>query len=164
MSDTRKRPPFAGDDRTLLTAFLDWQRQTMLWKLDGLSLAESQRVATPSGMNLLNMIKHLAYVEKAWFQGAFAGRAVYIPWRQGDPDGDFRIEAGDTVESIVEFYNRECAISREIVAGADLDQMSAREGVNRSLRWILIHMIEETARHVGHADLLRELTDGAVGE
>jgi hypothetical protein len=89
---------------------------------------------------------------------------VHIPWRAGDPDGDFRVEEGDTVEGVIAFYHGEIDRSRRIVAGAELHEHARREDRREyTLRWIMVHMIEETARHVGHADILRELTDGATG-
>jgi hypothetical protein len=113
------------------------------------------------------MVKHLAYVERSWFQMYFAGGPVDFPWAKDEPDQDidFRIAPTDTIESISALYQQEIARSREIVAGASLEDLSKnQERGLRSLRWILVHMIEETARHAGHADILRELTDGAIGQ
>jgi hypothetical protein len=92
---------------------------------------------------------------------------VNFPWAKDepDPDIDFRISATDTIESISALYQQEISRSREIVAGASLDDLGKNEERGpRSLRWIMVHMIEETARHAGHADILRELTDGAIGQ
>ncbi len=159
----RKRPP-AGPEKELLTAFLDFHRDTLLWKLDGLSEADAHRVSTPSGVTLLGLVKHLAYVERNWFQIVFAGLDLEVPWTGEDPDADFRIEPDEAVADIVAFYRAEVERSREITAAASLDDIARRPTRPHSLRRILIHMIEETARHNGHADILRELTDGATGE
>jgi uncharacterized damage-inducible protein DinB len=159
--------PFAGDEKTILSAFLDRYRETMLWKLDGLSTAQASRRLVPSATTLLGVLKHLAYVERWWFQMNFAADPVSFPWPKDEPDEDidFRISATDTIESIGTLYRQEIDRSREIVAAASLDDLAKGKQVEpRSLRWIMVHMIEETARHAGHADILRELTDGAIGQ
>jgi uncharacterized damage-inducible protein DinB len=154
-----------GGERELLERFLDFQRDTLLWKASGLTEEQLLAPRTPSGMSLLGLVKHLAYVERNWFQSRFLGRDVYVPWRRGNPGADFRIEADETPASVFELYADEIAESRRIVAATDSLETLAVD-VNRpvTLRWILIHMIEETARHVGHADLMREATDGQTGE
>jgi uncharacterized damage-inducible protein DinB len=160
--------PFVGDEKTMLCAFLDRYRETILWKLDGLSKEQASARLVPSATTLLGIVKHLAYVERWWFQMNFAGDPVNFPWPKDDPDEDidFRIAATDTVESISRLYQQEIARSREIVAGASLEDLGQDLGKvkPRSLRWIMVHMIDETARHAGHADILRELTDGAIGQ
>jgi hypothetical protein len=110
------------------------------------------------------MVKHLAYVERSWFQRVFAGEAVDFPWTEADPDADWRVEPGETIGGIVAFYEAECAAARGIVAGRGWDDLAAGHRRQKSLGWILTHMVEETARHCGHADLLREAIDGATGE
>ena len=158
--------PFAGDEQAMLSAFLDRYRETILWKLDGLSTEQASRRLVPSATTLLGMVKHLAYVERGWFQHNFAGEPVNYPWPEDEPDQDidFRVESSDTIASVSALYREEIAKSRRIVAAASLDQMSRDTERPRSLRWIMVHMIEETARHAGHADILRELTDGAIGQ
>jgi uncharacterized damage-inducible protein DinB len=152
----------------MLSAFLDRYRETMLWKLEGLSTEQAARRLVPSATTLLGVVKHLAYVERWWFQMNFAGDSVGFPWPEDEPDQDidFRVTATDTIESIRALYQQEIARSREIVAGAALEDLGKDLGnvQPRSLRWIMVHMIEETARHAGHADILRELTDGAIGQ
>jgi hypothetical protein len=151
----------------MLSAFLDRYRETMLWKLDGLSTEQASARLVPSVTTLLGLVKHLAYVERSWFQMYFAGGPVNFPWAKDEPDEDidFRIAPTDTIESISALYQQEIARSREIVAGASLEDLGKnQERGPRSLRWIMVHMIEETARHAGHADILRELTDGAIGQ
>ncbi len=151
----------------MLSAFLDRYRETMLWKLDGLSTEQASARLVPSVTTLLGIVKHLAYVERSWFQMYFAGAPVNFPWPKDEPDKDidFRVSTTDTIESISALYQQEIARSREIVAAASLEDLSKnQERGPRSLRWIMVHMIEETARHAGHADILRELTDGAIGQ
>ena len=158
--------PVTGDEKTMLSAFLDRYRETITWKLDGLSTAQATGRLVPSASTLLGIVKHLAYVERGWFQLRFAGEAAIFPWHEeeDDKDPDFRIDSGDTIESITALYQQEIARSRAIVGPASLDDLARNMENPRSLRWILIHMIEETARHTGHADILRELTDGAIGQ
>jgi Protein of unknown function (DUF664) len=120
----------------------------------------------PSGTSLLGLVKHLTETEHGWFVNEFARAGEPPPFeREGDPDAGFRIEADETAASVTAGYLRMCARSRRVVAGASLDQTvpHPRRGTV-DLRWILVHMIEETARHNGHADILRELLDGATGD
>jgi uncharacterized damage-inducible protein DinB len=161
--------PGTGDEKAMLSAFLDRYRDNVLFKLDGVSTEQASQRIVPSATTLLGVVKHLAYVERGWFQHRFAGRPEEYPWPEDDPDPDvdFRIGPEDTVDSVRRLYEQECAISREIVAGASLDDVAASSPPGRgpfNLRWIMVHMIEETARHAGHADILRELTDGAIGQ
>ena len=162
--DHRPEPPDAAPPLEMVSAFLDYLRATMLWKLEGLSEEEATRRDEPSGLSLLGMVKHLAYVERSWFQRVFAGKEVDFPWTEADPDADWRVEPGETIASVVAFYEAECAVARGIVAGRGWDELAADPGRQKSLGWILTHMVEETARHCGHADLLREAIDGATGE
>ncbi len=150
----------------MLSAFLDRYRETILWKLEGLSREQATRRLVPSASTLLGIVKHLAYVEMGWFRIDFAGENVRPPWpeEESDSDPDFRIDPRDTVESVTALYREQVAKAREIVAAASLDELSSNKEKPRSLRWIMMHMIEETARHAGHADILRELTDGAIGQ
>jgi uncharacterized damage-inducible protein DinB len=167
----RTKTPIAAGEMDSLRAFLDFHRATLLWKVGGLSKEELSRPLTPSGTNLLGMVKHLGYVERYWFANFFAGLDLEMPWSDADPDADWRVEEGETVEQVVGFYQAEVARSRELVAAASPDDRGRGAIVRRdgpasafSLRWVMLHMIEETARHNGHADVLRELTDGATGE
>jgi hypothetical protein len=154
-------------ERDLLTGFLDWYRAVVERKVADLSLDDATRIMTPTGMSPLGIVKHLGDVERRWFCLRFAGEDVAILRSDDDPDADFRIEPGDTVASVVDFYRNAVADSRRITAQASLDDVSASESPNYghvSLRWILIHMIEETARHAGHLDLMREQIDGKTGD
>jgi uncharacterized damage-inducible protein DinB len=165
--DNRPEPPLLGDETETLAGFLDYHRATLLWKLEGLDDEQLRRAMVPSGTSLLGLVKHLAYVERSWFQGVWAGQEVSFPWTREDPDADWRIEPDETTGDVLALYDGECDRSREIVAVASsLDEAVVhprwKEEVSR--RWILVHMIEETARHNGHVDLLREAIDGVTGE
>jgi hypothetical protein len=167
----RTKTPIAAGEMDSLLAFLDFHRATLLWKVDGLAKEQLSRPLTPSGTNLLGLVKHLGYVERYWFAIFFAGLDLELPYSDQDPDADWRVGEGETAEQVVAFYQAEVARSREVVAGATPDDRGRSSIVRRdgpasnfSLRWIILHMIEETARHNGHADILRELTDGATGE
>ena len=159
----RPEPPPSAPPVEMASAFLDYLRATMLWKLEGLSEEEATRRIEPSGLSLLGMVKHLAYVERSWFRQVFAGETVDVPWTEADPDADWRVEPGETVASVAAFYQAECAAARAIYAGRGWDELAASPDRTVSLGWILTHMVEETARHCGHADLLREGIDGATG-
>lgn len=163
----RPEPPHAAAPVEMLGGFIDFLRATLLWKLEGLSEEEARRVLTPSGVSLISLVKHSAYVERFWFQIQFAGLDVPNGWSQDDPDADWRIEPTDTVQSLIALYESETAKSREIVRGASWDDVcvgSRSKAQGRTLGWVLTHMVEEIARHCGHADILRETIDGATGE
>lgn len=161
----RTDPSPLAPERELLDAFLDYHRATLLQKVAGVSDADLRRRFVPSQTTLLGMVKHLAYVERSWFQIRFAGEDLPVPWTEQDPDADFRIEPDETTAAILAFYRAEVARSRAITAAASLDDRAKRPSRDReyTLRWIMLHMIEETARHNGHADILRELIDGVTG-
>lgn len=151
-----------------LTGFLDWYRAVVERKVDGLTLDEATAVRTPTGMSPLGIVKHLGWVERGWFREVFAGEDFGpIDW-EGDNSAEFALGPDDTVDSILAFYRAEVDYSRRIAAKSpSLDALSAtatqfREHV--SLRWILVHMLEETARHAGHLDLMREAIDGTTGD
>lgn len=154
-----------ADERMMLTGFLDWNRAVVERKVEGLSLDDASRAATPTGLSPLGVVAHLAAVEVGWFAESFAGETVDPIW---DDHGSFRLRATDSVESVVAEYRDACARSRAIVEAApSLDELSRTTDEHRgnvSLRWILVHMIEETARHAGHLDLMREQIDGRTGD
>lgn len=163
----RPEPPMAAPPVEMVSAFLDFLRATLLWKIEGVSDDGLRRPMTPSGMSLLGMLKHSAFVERSWFQKVFAGEEVAFPWTKEDPDADWRIEAGETTAEIVALYRAEVERSREIVAGKAWEARAARPprpGEAQTLGWILTHMVEEVARHGGHADVMREAIDGQTGE
>jgi uncharacterized damage-inducible protein DinB len=168
----RTDPPDTGPELVQLTAFLDYQRETMLLKTEGLTSEQLAQPLPPSSLTLGGLLNHLAKVEDVWFRVRFAGLPE-ASWRAdtegpAETDWDFRTASSVAPGELRERYRTACAASRDVVEQApDLDQLSARprrDGPHVDLRWILIHMIEETARHAGHADLLREAIDGTVGE
>jgi Protein of unknown function (DUF664) len=164
-----KRPhiPFSGPERLQLEAWLDFYRATVLEKCDGLGSAQlKERPVSSSGLSLLGIVRHMTFVEQVWFEGTFAGRDITEYYKsEGDRDADFNDLDDTAVENVFVLYGQATDVSREVVAGHELDEMAvnARRGREVDLRWILIHMIEEYARHCGHADLIRELIDGATG-
>jgi uncharacterized damage-inducible protein DinB len=154
--------PFEGppDELAGLTMFLDEQRAALLRKLDGLSDEQATARPTASAFCMLTLVKHVAFVERRWFQLEVARRQVEGLWPPPD-DRELRIEPGDTVESVRALYEGIVAENREIAASLiELDSVSDL-GLNR--RWVLLHLIEEVARHAGHADIIRESIDGATG-
>jgi uncharacterized damage-inducible protein DinB len=159
-----QRVPFTGAEKESLKVALDRHRDAVLWKLEGLDDEQLRRPMVPSGTSLLGMVKHLAYVERWWFQQVWAGREATYPFTDEDPDADWRVEPSETTADILALYRGECDASREIVAAASLDEVAHHPRRKLSRRWILVHMIEETARHNGQADILREQLDGVTGE
>ncbi|MEU8751077.1 DinB family protein [Streptomyces chartreusis] len=154
----------AGEKETL-RASLDRHRDAVLWKLQGLDDEGLRRPMTPSGTNLLGLVKHLGSVEYGWFVSSFGGEVEPL-WFDPYTDQDMRADQGETTEQIVEFYGRARAAADRVIAEralTDLGRPDWRDG-EVSLRWVLVHMIEETARHAGHMDILRELIDGVTGD
>jgi uncharacterized damage-inducible protein DinB len=165
LPDGRTDPPGRGDERAQLAAFLDYQRETVVLKASGLSDADAARRLVPSLTTVAGLIRHLADVERSWFLEEFEGQEyLAYRWSEEDPDGEFRIAEGERLGDIIADYLAACALSREVVARHDLEEPSHARGGAVSLRWIMIHMIEETARHLGHIDILREQLDGVTGE
>jgi uncharacterized damage-inducible protein DinB len=165
-------PPLAADERVatgserqVLDAFLDFHREVLIRKVAGLSEADARRSRVPSRTTLAGLVKHMIGVERGWFQRVLAQRpAEQIGNNVGGGDESWELEPDETVESLVEAYRQTCEQSRRTAAGFSLDDAVPHRRLGRvSLRWIYVHMIEETARHVGHADILREQTDGAAG-
>jgi uncharacterized damage-inducible protein DinB len=158
-------PPAAASESDTLNAYLDFHRATLLWKVDGLSDEELRRPMVPSGTSLMGLVKHLADVEQSWFVEVFAGREPRYPlWREEDPGATWRIEPHESTQQIMDLYRAVCEDSRKAIAGASLDDVAKKARDGETLRWITLHMIEETARHNGHADILREMIDGQTGE
>jgi uncharacterized damage-inducible protein DinB len=168
--DPRVDPEPNAGERITLTEFLDWYRQTMAVKVDGLTDEQARAKLVGTDTNLLGLIRHLTEVERNWFRRRFRGEDVAPHYySDADPDGDFRVGPSDTIADALAAYDAECAISRTITADtASLDELTAVpiKGYDApvSMRWILVHMIEETARHAGHADIIRELIDGETGD
>ena len=154
-------------EREALTGFLDKQRRAMVRTIEGLSDADARTTPTASSLSLLGLLKHSGYWERRWFQTIFAGHVSPGEWPDtpdGWEDDDFLVGEEDTVEQWVAYYWEQVAASRDITAASDLDTPCAEaESAHRNLRWLLLHMIEETARHAGHADIIRETLDGTRG-
>lgn len=160
----RLEPPYAADEKTTLAAYLDYHRATLLRKVAGLTDEQAKTSPVPSGTSLFGLLSHLVTVERWWFAKVIGGLDVEFLWSEDDPDADFRGPAGATLADLVAAYEEECARSRVILGTADLETVVTGERAGRNVRYVVVHMIEETARHNGHADLLRELIDGATGE
>jgi uncharacterized damage-inducible protein DinB len=172
MTTSQPNPPLApdelvstGSERDVLEAFLDWHRQVLVRKAMGISEEEARRHRVPSSTTLAGLVKHMTGVERGWFQRTLARRsAEEIGPNVGGGDNSWELAGNETVESLVEEYQRTCDQSRQTAAKFALDDAVPHRRLGQvSLRWIYVHMIEETARHVGHADILREQTDGATG-
>jgi uncharacterized damage-inducible protein DinB len=169
MPVARTDPPVAADERAMLVAWLDWHRATLAMKCDGLEPSQLRtRAVPPATLSLLGLVRHMAEVERNWFRRVFRGEdAPAYFYSESNPDGEFDdVDAAD-VDEAFRVWNLECDYARTVVAETDsLDALAVtprRSGALVSLRWILVHMIEEYARHNGHADLLRQCIDGAVG-
>lgn len=153
-----------GGERTVLEAFLDFYRDVVVRKVRGLADEDARRRLVPSLTTLAGILRHLTVVERNWFVGLLGQRPEAIAG-PADEGPSWTVDPGETVEALIARYERACATSREMAAGFELDHVVPHPDLGQvSLRWIYVHMIEETARHAGHADILRELTDGAVGE
>lgn len=170
----RVDPELGADEATMLSAYLDYHRATLVWKASGLTPAQLATTIASSSLTIAGLVKHMALVEDSWFTDKFAGLGDPEPWNgvdwDADPDWEFRTALDDSPEELLAQYAESCARSRAVVVAAEsLDQRSVAEsryepGQHFTLRWILLHMIEETARHNGHVDLLREAIDGVTGE
>jgi uncharacterized damage-inducible protein DinB len=152
-----------------LNRSLEKARAAIVTKTNGLEDAELRKPILPSGWSLLGLVKHLAYVERWWFRSVMAGEDVAFPWTDEDEDADWRVEPDETTEAILALYADECARARVVVDAFDLTESvrrpeEVRSGVTADLAWVVVHMIEETARHAGHADVVRELLDGLTGD
>ncbi|MGY1711631.1 DinB family protein [Geodermatophilus sp. SYSU D00758] len=171
----RPEPPLTGDEAQTLLGFLDHQRATLAWKCSGVDAAGMRVTVGVSPLTLGSLLKHLAVTEDGWFSCWLHGRPRHAPWDavdwDADPDWDFRLTADDTPEQLLATWRGTVERSRALVgqalADGGLDRLARRtwpDGSAPGLRWILCHMIEEYARHNGHADLLREAVDGLTGE
>jgi uncharacterized damage-inducible protein DinB len=171
----RPDPPLAAGEAATLLGFLDWQRATLAWKCAGLDQTGLTARVGVSSMTLGGLLKHMAYVESEWFSRRLRGQDRQPPWDSVDwtaePDWEWNSAASDSPEQLLALWHAAVDRSRAIAASAlaqgGLEQVAAwswPDGRSPSLRWILCHMIEEYARHNGHADLLRESVDGQTGE
>ncbi|WP_280892123.1 DinB family protein [Streptomyces sp. LBL] len=166
----RHEPATNADERAMLEGWLDYHRQTLAWKCEGLSDAQLRTPSVePSELSLMGLVRHMAEVERGWFRKVLKDEAVGpIYYSDADPDGDFHLTDADTWDEAYATWQAEIETARRHAAGFGLDDMSEgkhrRSGERFNLRWIVTHMIEEYARHNGHADLLRERVDGATGD
>lgn len=171
MADIFDTGPTAAiaDEKTTLGAFLDFLRDAIKAKLRGLSEEDARRRLVPSETTLAGIVQHLTRVEVSWFQHRLDGIPVEeLPvlsrWLQ-DPEAEFRVDMATTIDSLIVAYDRECARSREVASRHQLEEVVPHPALGTvSMRWIYVHMIEETARHAGHADILREQIDGQTGD
>ena len=158
-------PAHLGDERTTLLGFLQRQRDLVAWKMRDASDETLASVRMPSGLTLHGIVRHLENVERSWFREFFAGETnLRFDSTDEDPDGDFRAE-GVPMANLLAAYAAETALCDAVIAAApSFDATASDDDGAWTLRWIIVHMIEETGRHLGHIDLLREQADGAVGE
>ena len=164
---SRVYPLLSGPERDQLESWLDFYRATLLLKCAGLNAEQLSTRAVPSSdLTLLGLLRHMTFVEQVWFEKIFAGRDVDDYYKRvDDRDADFHDLTSASLDEVVQLFTTACSTSRALSSGRDLDEMAlvVRRGRQVDLRWIYVHMIEEYARHCGHADLLRELIDGATG-
>jgi hypothetical protein len=162
----RVRPPEAAGERETLGGMLDFLRDSVVNKVAGLTDAQAfGRPVAASALTPAGLVKHLTGVERFWFAIDFAAQDIDWPWTDDDPHGNFALAPDDTLLTVVTAYQTECDRSRSVVAAASsLDDPARGEGMTFNLRYALTHLIEETGRHLGHLDLLRESIDGSTGE
>jgi hypothetical protein len=167
-AEQRTDPPYVADERTMLESWLDFHRATLLWKCEGLAGEQlAQRSVEPSTLSLLGLVRHMTEVERSWFRQRIAGEQVEdVYYRDDAPDADFDELDPARADAAITAFRTEIELCRAAMAGLDLDHVVPypRRNTDLSLRWVYVHMIEEYARHNGHADLLRERIDGVIGD
>lgn len=163
--------PRDADERTLLVPLLDWYRDGVTAKVAGMSDEQARRRLVDSPTTVIGLVKHLAMVEDWWFTHNFSGDPWPEPWGsvdwEADQDWEFTTALDDTLGEVLGQYDEAVARSRTVIEAASLDDVGAVVHPERgpfTLRWVLLHMLEEVARHLGHLDILREITDGTTGE
>ncbi|MFE7750357.1 DinB family protein [Streptomyces sp. NPDC057428] len=162
MTSTTAQVPYTGGEKESLHASLDRHRDVVLWKLEGLDDEQLRRPMTPTGTNLLGIVKHLATVEYGWFCETF-GRGTEDFWFDTSKD-DMTVAPDESTERILAFYARARTAADRSIEETDLDTTGISwNGRTVSMRWVLIHMIEDVLRHAGHMDIVRELIDGTTG-
>ena len=175
MTIERTDPPLVAEEASMLVAFLDYHRDTLRMKVDGLTAQQLRQPHLPSTLTLGGLLKHVALNEAHWFGHVLHGRSLGEPWDSvdwdADRDWDFHSASDDSPDELRRAMDDAVAQARrdidEALSQGGVDQLSvasSRGGRQFSLRWILLHMIEEYARHNGHADLIRESIDGTIGE
>ncbi|QCX74099.1 DinB superfamily protein [Streptomyces sp. YIM 121038] len=169
MTSSLERPPLLADERTALVGWLDLQRQILRRKCAGLSEADAHRSVLPTSpaMTMAGLVRHMRWTEHTWLEVLFLGgdETRNPSFDETDEDADWRTEGIPLAQLLAE-YEAQCARSNEIVAAASLDDVGRHRGFRSggaNLRWMLVHLVEETGRHAGHADIVRELLDGTKG-
>ena len=154
-------PAREGDERTTLMGLLQQERDLVAWRVKDVPDDVLRSVST-TGLTLHGIVRHLTHVERYWFREVFAGQTdLPYDWTDDDPDGEFHVPPDVPMASLLDAYGRETALCDDVITAAPLEAVSVKRAA--SLRWIVLHMIEETARHLGQMDLLREQADGATG-
>lgn len=157
--------PLTGDEKESLLAAIERHRDAILWKLDGLDDEQLRRSMTPSGLSPIGLMKHLGAVEYGWFCECFGREHEPLPFDDDDADADLTVGPDESTAEVLAFYGRARDAANEAVAAIGLETTSrAWFGEDVSLRWVMIHMLEELARHAGHMDIMRELIDGRSGD
>ena len=164
-NDSRTEPPEAAGERETLAGFLDYFRATVVMKAGGLSDAAGARRLLPSLTTVSGLVQHLTDVERFWFQDRIDGQqGIPSRWSPEDPDGGFRVSEEDSLTEIIADYKAACRQSRGVLGRFGMEDRCRGGDGRQSVRWVLVHMIEETGRHCGHLDILRELLDGTTGD
>jgi hypothetical protein len=165
MPTERVPPPRGSSERQVLAGMLHYVRTAIVRKAEGLTEQQARLAPVPpSTMTPAGLVKHLTGAERFWFSIDFAGVDLEHPWPDDDRHGAWALDETDTLPDLIEAYKAECARSDASVAGYDLDDIARAEGMDFQLRYAYAHMIQETARHAGHLDLLREVLDGTRGQ
>jgi uncharacterized damage-inducible protein DinB len=163
----RTEPPTVAGERASLEAWLDYYRETLLFKCQGLTGEQlARRAVAPSSLSLLGLVRHMAEVERAWFRLRFAGQAElgYLYCSDEALDGDFDFAEASGAAADFAAFTRECELARQAAEGRSLDDTFRHRDETIDLRWVYMHLFEEYARHNGHADILREQIDGVTGD
>lgn len=162
----RPLPPFVGTEKAMLLGFLDFQRETAIWKLHGVSETDTRRRLGPSSLTLIGIVNHLGYAERAWFRSALLGEDLDAAGFPDVADLYWDVPDDTSVQDVIAGYRQEIERCNAIIRARDLNTIAVKPRRNRppmQLRWIMLHMIEEVARHCGHMDLIRESIDGQTG-
>ena len=158
-------PPHVAPERSMLESWLEFHRVTLLLKCDGLDAGDLRARPVPTSLLSLGLVRHMAEVERNWFARVLAGEdAPPLFYDEANPEGDLEIPDDADFADDLALWQTQCDRARETAAARSLDDTGIRRGEAVSLRWIYVHMVEEYARHNGHADLIRELIDGSVGD
>jgi uncharacterized damage-inducible protein DinB len=159
----RRFPGHQLPEKEMLWAFLRFARATVIAKIDGLSTEQLRHAYLGSATTLGGILTHLVTSENHWFANVLGGQGLPMPFSPADPDGDWRVAEDERVEDLVAAYRAACGTSDDVIAALDMDDTGAQLDGTYTLRWAMSFLIAETNRHAGHADVLRELTDGTRG-